>query len=103
MIFTAKGLILRGQNYLIYPGATLPECDLDKPGFYGLDYEDLELLTSDGVTLRCYLLLQQRLNDLDTITDKEVRYYKYSRWMRLTRMSGSGFTANSNNVSWQRM
>lgn len=33
---------------------------MHSPSEYGLHYEDLELKTSDGVTLRCYLLPQKK-------------------------------------------
>ena len=37
-------------------------CDSDvaKPTSYGIPYEDLDLETSDGVSLRCYLLKQNK-------------------------------------------
>ncbi|KAF7301188.1 Protein bem46 [Mycena indigotica] len=56
-------LLYYGQNYLIYPSAYPPGSrteDVAVPSQFGLAYEDLELKTSDGVTLRCYLLLQSR-------------------------------------------
>jgi hypothetical protein len=34
--------------------------DVPIPSDYGLPYEDLELKTPDGITLRCYLLPQSR-------------------------------------------
>lgn len=35
--------------------------DVAKPSDFDLPYQDLELKTSDGVTLRCYLLPQSKL------------------------------------------
>ncbi|KAJ7263043.1 Alpha/Beta hydrolase protein [Mycena rebaudengoi] len=56
------GLLYYGQNYLIYPSAFPPgsRTDVPIPSDYGLPYEDLELKTLDGITLRCYLLPQSR-------------------------------------------
>ncbi|EIW75926.1 alpha beta-hydrolase [Coniophora puteana RWD-64-598 SS2] len=56
------GLLYYGQNYLIYPSAFPPGARLDVPvpTDYGLQYEDLDLVTSDGVTLRSYLLPQKK-------------------------------------------
>ncbi|KAF8906713.1 BEM46 family protein [Mucidula mucida] len=58
------GLIYYGQNYLIYPSAYVslgPEADIvHKPFEFGLYSEELELRTSDGVLLRCYLLPQRK-------------------------------------------
>ncbi|KAJ7438316.1 Alpha/Beta hydrolase protein [Mycena galericulata] len=56
------GLLYYGQNYLIYPSAFPPgsRTDVAVPSAYGLPYEDLELKTSDGITLRCYLLPQSK-------------------------------------------
>jgi hypothetical protein len=34
--------------------------DVPTPKDFGLSYEDLSLHTSDGITLRCYLLPQTR-------------------------------------------
>jgi len=34
--------------------------DVLKPSEFELEYQDLELRTSDDVTLRCYLLLQKK-------------------------------------------
>ena len=67
-----------GQNYLIYPSAFPPGSrtgeivfsaglqqltsaeDVPVPSTFGLPYEDLELKTSDGISLRCYLLPQSK-------------------------------------------
>ncbi|KAK0443496.1 Alpha/Beta hydrolase protein [Armillaria borealis] len=61
---TAAALLYYGQNYLIYPSAYIslgPEADIvESPSSFGLHYEDVELKTSDGVTLRCYLLPQKK-------------------------------------------
>ncbi|KAJ7148762.1 Alpha/Beta hydrolase protein [Mycena crocata] len=56
------GLLYYGQNYLIYPSAFPPgsRTDVPVPSAYGLPYEDLELKTPDGITLRCYLLPQSK-------------------------------------------
>ncbi|KAF7313337.1 Serine palmitoyltransferase [Mycena chlorophos] len=57
------GLLYYGQSYLIYPSAFPPGSrteDVPVPTQFGLPYEDLELKTPDGVTLRCYLLVQTR-------------------------------------------
>ncbi|KAK0473413.1 Alpha/Beta hydrolase protein [Armillaria novae-zelandiae] len=88
---TAAALLYYGQNYLIYPSAYIslgPEADIvDSPSAFGLHYEDVELKTSDGVTLRCYLLPQKKefsrptrfstipitpLNYSDTETDEDL-------------------------------
>ena len=34
--------------------------EVDNPGQHGLPYMDLELKAEDGITLRCYLLLQAK-------------------------------------------
>ncbi|KAK0450350.1 Alpha/Beta hydrolase protein [Desarmillaria tabescens] len=61
---TAAALLYYGQNYLIYPSAYIslgPEADIvESPSSFGLHYEDVDLKTSDGVTLRCYLLPQKK-------------------------------------------
>ncbi|KIJ15799.1 hypothetical protein PAXINDRAFT_162855 [Paxillus involutus ATCC 200175] len=56
------GLLYYGQNYLIYPSAFPPgsRTEVDVPSKYGLVYEDLELRTEDGITLRSYFLMQRR-------------------------------------------
>ncbi|KAF8218115.1 Alpha/Beta hydrolase protein [Mycena galopus ATCC 62051] len=57
------GLLYYGQNYLIYPSAFPSGSrteDVPIPSDFGLPYEDLELKTSDDVTLRCYLLPQSK-------------------------------------------
>ncbi|KAJ8473944.1 hypothetical protein ONZ45_g16114 [Pleurotus djamor] len=56
------GLLWYGQNYLIYPSAFPPgsRTEVATPAEFGLPYEDLVLNTSDGITLRCYLLLQSK-------------------------------------------
>ncbi|KAG7439827.1 alpha/beta-hydrolase [Guyanagaster necrorhizus] len=88
---TAAALLYYGQNYLIYPSAYIslgPELDaVESPGTFGLHYDDVELKTSDGVTLRCYLLPQKKefsrptrfstipitpLNYSDTETDEKL-------------------------------
>ncbi|PFH49593.1 hypothetical protein AMATHDRAFT_62793 [Amanita thiersii Skay4041] len=55
------GLLYYGQGYLIYPSAFPPgaRIDVPTPTEFGLPYENLPLVTSDGVTLRCYLLQQK--------------------------------------------
>ncbi|TRM58525.1 Alpha/Beta hydrolase protein [Schizophyllum amplum] len=56
------GLLYYGQNYLIYPSA-FPSGSREEvavPTDYNLDYDSLELQTPDGVTLRCYLLVQHK-------------------------------------------
>ena len=74
------GLIWYGQNYLIYPsafplGSRLGESIrilmlqsvylsagtvVDTPATFGLPYVPLDLKTEDDITLKCYLLLQQK-------------------------------------------
>ncbi|ETW75299.1 Alpha/beta hydrolase [Heterobasidion irregulare TC 32-1] len=55
------GLLYYGQNYLIYPSAFPPGSrdEVPTPAEFSLPYTDLELTTSDGVKLKCYLLLQR--------------------------------------------
>jgi len=50
-------LFWHGQKFLVYPSAYLekPRYVLS-PEYYGLQYEDIELLTADRIILRCYLL-----------------------------------------------
>lgn len=52
------------------------------PTDFGLEYQDLPLATEDGITLRCYLLMQRteishshapRIEYADHETDEEVR------------------------------
>ncbi|OAX36782.1 alpha/beta-hydrolase [Rhizopogon vinicolor AM-OR11-026] len=76
------GLLYYGQNYLIYPSA-FPQgsrTDVPVPTDFGLEYKDLPLVTEDGVTLRCYLLMQRteisnshgpRIEYTDQETDEE--------------------------------
>lgn len=58
--------------------------DVPVPSAYGLPYEDLELKTPDGITLRCYLLPQSKelskthavatpVPGEDDVTEDEVR------------------------------
>jgi len=56
------GLLYYGQSYLIYPSAFPPgsRTDVLLPSRFGLHYEDLELKTSDGVILKCYLIPQKK-------------------------------------------
>ncbi|KZT06618.1 alpha/beta-hydrolase [Laetiporus sulphureus 93-53] len=56
------GLLFFGQNYLIYPSAFPPgsRTEVPLPIDFGLPYQDPELITPDGVRLRCYLLLQRK-------------------------------------------
>jgi len=74
------GLIWYGQNYLIYPSAFPPGSrigifcsllprnlrhdyfilDVATPSEFDLPCEHLELKTEDNITLRCYLLVQQK-------------------------------------------
>ncbi|KAJ7621007.1 Alpha/Beta hydrolase protein [Roridomyces roridus] len=56
------GLLYYGQNYLIYPSAfpSGSRTDVPVPASFNLPYQDLELKTSDGITLRCYLLPQSK-------------------------------------------
>ncbi|KAG0699526.1 Alpha/Beta hydrolase protein [Suillus ampliporus] len=55
------GLLYYGQNYLIYPSAFPPgsRTEVQVPTDFGLEYQDLPLVTEDGITLRCYLLMQR--------------------------------------------
>jgi hypothetical protein len=50
-------LLWHGQKFLVYPSAYLekPRSVLS-PRDYGLQHEDIELLTADRIILRCYLL-----------------------------------------------
>jgi len=67
------GLLWYGQNYLIYP-ASFPEgsrTNVPVPTQYGLPYEDLTLVTRDGVKIRCYLLVQRKELNLTTKTTFE--------------------------------
>jgi hypothetical protein len=70
-------LVWHGQKLLVYPAAYLDPkprrrssesmhkslhlfisfTGVISPRYYGLQYEDVELLTSDKIILRCYLLL----------------------------------------------
>ncbi|EMD36154.1 hypothetical protein CERSUDRAFT_115126 [Gelatoporia subvermispora B] len=61
------GLLLFGQNWLIYPSAFPPgsRTEVPLPTQFGLPFEDLELVTSDDIKIRCYLMLQRR--DVDPI------------------------------------
>jgi hypothetical protein len=54
------------------------------PTDFGLEYQDLPLVTEDGLTLRCYLLMQRteisnshaaHVNYPDQQTHEEVRHY----------------------------
>ncbi|KAL1758978.1 Alpha/Beta hydrolase protein [Schizophyllum commune] len=56
------GLLYYGQNYLIYPSAfpSGSRVEVAVPTDYNLDYDSLDLETPDGVTLRCYLLVQHK-------------------------------------------
>ncbi|KAJ3509926.1 hypothetical protein NLJ89_g4959 [Agrocybe chaxingu] len=56
------GLVYYGQNYLIYPSAFPPgsRTDVAVPSDFELPYENLELKTSDDISLRCYLLPQKK-------------------------------------------
>ncbi|KAJ3558749.1 hypothetical protein NP233_g11441 [Leucocoprinus birnbaumii] len=62
MLTQGVGLLWYGQGYLIYPSAFPPgsRTEVAKPSDHGIPYEDLNLLTSDGVILRCYLLKQSK-------------------------------------------
>lgn len=74
------GLLYYGQNYLIYPSAFPPGSrtgvcllgtshsrpvakqaltEVPVPTDFGLEYQDLPLVTEDGFTLRCYFLMQR--------------------------------------------
>ncbi|KAF5354203.1 hypothetical protein D9756_007024 [Leucocoprinus leucothites] len=56
------GLLWYGQGYLIYPSVFPPgsRTEVAKPSDHGIPYEELELQTLDGVTLRCYMLQQSK-------------------------------------------
>ncbi|KAF7973606.1 hypothetical protein HWV62_14772 [Athelia sp. TMB] len=59
------GLLYYGQNYLIYP-SQFPagsRTNVPVPTDFGVNYEDLNLHTPDGVVLRSYILRQRK--DLD--------------------------------------
>jgi hypothetical protein len=55
------GLLYYGQNYLIYPSAFPPgsRTEVPVPTDFGLPYLDVELVTSDHVKIKCYLLTQR--------------------------------------------
>ncbi|KAJ7876874.1 Alpha/Beta hydrolase protein [Mycena olivaceomarginata] len=54
---TISNLLQFGQPYLVYPSAFLPRPrSIRSPEELGLVCSDLELVTSDGLTLHCYLL-----------------------------------------------
>ncbi|KAF8310987.1 alpha/beta-hydrolase [Clavulina sp. PMI_390] len=63
----AAGTLFFGQGYLIYPANIPPGSrqTVSTPQDYGLPYEDLELITSDSVKIKAYLILQ-RPNDSGT-------------------------------------
>ncbi|KAJ7082384.1 Alpha/Beta hydrolase protein [Mycena belliarum] len=61
------GNILRhGQTYLVYPSAfdKRPR-EVMRPSELGLAYSDLQLTTSDGVILHCYMVLNARQSSFD--------------------------------------
>jgi len=71
MAMSLSQLILKilrhGQSFLVYPSAFLAHPrDIIQPSELGLKYKDLELKTSDGVTLKCFFLRQaeQSPNDI---------------------------------------
>ncbi|KIM88257.1 hypothetical protein PILCRDRAFT_814166 [Piloderma croceum F 1598] len=50
-------LVWHGQKFLVYPSAYLEKPRyVCSPRQHGLQHEDIELLTSDKIILRCYLL-----------------------------------------------
>jgi hypothetical protein len=50
-------LFWHGQKFLVYPSAYLEKPrHIFSPSFFGLQHEDVELLTADGIILRCYFL-----------------------------------------------
>ncbi|KAF9450395.1 alpha/beta-hydrolase [Macrolepiota fuliginosa MF-IS2] len=57
------GLLWYGQGYLIYPSA-FPHGsrteEVAKPSDYGIPYDELNLVTPDNVTLKCYMLRQHK-------------------------------------------
>ncbi|KAF8637074.1 hypothetical protein AX17_003074 [Amanita inopinata Kibby_2008] len=55
--YIIKKVLKHGQHFCVYPSAFFdgPRCPY-APEDYGIPYENVELITSDGVTLRCYLL-----------------------------------------------
>ncbi|PPR07865.1 hypothetical protein CVT24_005602 [Panaeolus cyanescens] len=69
----AVALVYYGQNYLIYPSAFPQESRtmVYTPDQFGMEYQSLELKTSDEVVLRCYLMTQKensgfRWEDIDS-------------------------------------
>lgn len=57
VFFVIKKILIHGQYFCVYPSAFLdePRCPYT-PEYYRMPYENVELRTSDGVTLRCYLM-----------------------------------------------
>ncbi|KXN81197.1 Protein bem46, partial [Leucoagaricus sp. SymC.cos] len=50
-------LIYHGQPYLVYPAAYLPKPrSIRQPSNLGLPYRNIEVMTSDNVRLRCFLI-----------------------------------------------
>jgi len=61
-VAVGAGLLYYGQNWLIYP-AGFPagsRTEVPLPTDFGLNYEDLNLYTPDGFTLRSYLMRQRK-------------------------------------------
>ncbi|KAF8995029.1 Alpha/Beta hydrolase protein [Cyathus striatus] len=57
--YILRQLIRHGQKPLVYPSAFDPHPrSIESPSYYGLNFEDIELKTSDNVTLRCFLIKQ---------------------------------------------
>ncbi|KAK6980777.1 hydrolase-4 domain-containing protein [Favolaschia claudopus] len=54
-------LLRHGQKFLVYPSAfeERPR-DVARPSHLGLEYSDIQLTTSDGAVLHCYLLDQRQ-------------------------------------------
>lgn len=127
-------LLWYGQNYLIYPSAFPPGSrtgsvsfvaanntplnnddiyviiEVSKPDDFGLPYQDLELKTPDGISLRCYLLPQSKslsppeatpVPD-DTTTDDEVAsiFCPYFAWMFIISLVYCK-PPNCDYVSWE--
>ncbi|KAJ6518005.1 Alpha/Beta hydrolase protein [Mycena vitilis] len=54
-------LLRHGQKFLVYPSAfeERPR-EVTRPSELGLEYSDLELTTTDGAILHCYMIYQER-------------------------------------------
>jgi len=65
VLSVVKKILRHGQHFCVYPSAFLdgPRCPY-APDDYRMPYDDVELTTSDGVVLRCYLLKADRAKEI---------------------------------------